>query len=88
MAEVVTNKPKKPAAAAASRLPDVREATPEELIDIVDWQARRYLGIGGDEFLRRWFGGYYAADVDQPGVIDCGMLAPIVEDYWRKRQHA
>ena len=47
---------------------------------IFDRQARRYLGISGAEFLRRWEAGEYAADPDQPGVMDLVMLLPLVRD--------
>lgn len=59
------------------------DATPADLLESLEWDTRRLLGISADEFLSRWFGGYYAADPDQPGVILCAMLAPFVEEYWR-----
>ena len=67
----------------APELPEVREATPDELMEILDRRARMGLGISGDEFLHRWFGGQYAGDVDRPGVIECAMLVPFIEDYWQ-----
>ncbi len=38
----------------------VREATPGEGRTMLDNQARRQLGISGDEFLNRWDDGEYA----------------------------
>jgi hypothetical protein len=56
----------------------VREATPEEGRVLLDRRARRYLGISGDEFVRRWESGYYAADPDAPGVMLVAALLPFV----------
>ena len=46
---------------------------------MLDRRARRYLGIGGAEFLRRWQDGYYASDLDGPGVQEVAALLPFVE---------
>ena len=42
-------------------------------------QARRYLGISGDEFVRRWEAGEYAGTADSPGVMDLALLLPLVD---------
>ena len=65
---------------AASAPPPVREVGPEEVLVLLDRRARRYLGISGQEFLRRWRAGDYAGDPDRPGVIDLAMLVPFVPD--------
>lgn len=63
---------------AAADVPPVREATLEEGMVMLDRRARRRLGVSGAEFLRRWEAGEYAANPDQPGVIDVTMLLPFV----------
>jgi hypothetical protein len=57
-----------------------REVSREEGLRMIDRQARRYLGISGAEFLRRWTRGDYAADPDQLGVIDVAMLLPFARE--------
>jgi hypothetical protein len=86
--KTLTHRRKTRAAAAAdeTELAPIPVATPEELMETLDWRARWFLGISGEEFLSRWFGGYYDADPDQPGVIACAFVAPYVEEYWRARQ--
>ncbi|MGH2354097.1 MAG: hypothetical protein ACRDJN_21025 [Chloroflexota bacterium] len=61
---------------AAPAHPPIREIGPEEVLVLLDRRARRYLGMSGEEFLRRWRAGEYASDPDQPGVIDLAMLVP------------
>ena len=61
-------------------LPPVRRATPEEGMAMLERQAQRNLGIGAEEFLRRWYGGFYAGDADQPGVASVAMLLSFVQD--------
>lgn len=46
-----------------------------------DAQARHWLGISGEEFLRRWDAGDYQDtfdDEDHPGVLMMAMLIPWV----------
>jgi hypothetical protein len=88
MPRTLTHRRKARAAAAAdeTELAPIPVATPEELMETLDWRAHRFLGISGEEFLRRWFGGHYDADPDQPGVIECAFIAPYVEEYWRGSQ--
>jgi hypothetical protein len=57
-----------------------REVSRDEGLQMIDRQARRYLGISGAEFLRRWTRGDYAADPDQPGVMDVAMLLPFAHE--------
>ncbi|MGH2353040.1 MAG: hypothetical protein ACRDJN_15630 [Chloroflexota bacterium] len=81
MAQVLTKKQ----ATAPAPPSAVRDVAPEELMEMLDADAQQFLGISGETFLERWFGGHYAADPDQPGVVECAMLAPFVEDHWRQR---
>lgn len=83
MAQTLTKTPKKHATAAAPDVPAVRDATPEDEWRALDWQAQRYLGISGVEFLRRWLAGEWAADPDQPGVLECAACVPLAERYAR-----
>ena len=52
----------------------VRELDHEAGRELLDEQARKYLGIGGQEFLRRWDAGEIDADED-PDVMRVAMLA-------------
>lgn len=54
--------------------PPVREASAEEGAAMLDRRARCYLGISGEEFLRRWTCGDYAADPDAPGVMEVAAM--------------
>ena len=65
---------------AAPVPPPIRDVSPEEVVSILDRRAQRYLGISGQEFLRRWRSGYYAADPDQSGVLDVAMLVPFIPE--------
>ncbi|MGH2354967.1 MAG: hypothetical protein ACRDI2_24550 [Chloroflexota bacterium] len=66
---------------AAPSFPPAREATPEDGLAMLDRRARRYLGISGEEFLRRWRAGDYAADPDQTGVMEVATLLPFVQGH-------
>jgi len=57
----------------------VREATLEEGAALLDRRARRYLGISGSEFVRRWESGYYAAEPDAPGVQNVVAVLPFAQ---------
>lgn len=69
--------------------PPVRKVTLKEGMAMLERQAQRYLGIGAEEFLRRWYGGFYDAAADQPGVTNVAMLlsfvqgSPLVGDHRR-----
>lgn len=63
----------------ADAFPPVLETLPEEGMVILHRQAMRYLGISGEEFLCRWNAGEYAADPDQPGLMEVVMLLPLVQ---------
>lgn len=58
---------------------EVRKSKPHELSReegrrIVDRQAREYLGMSGDEFMRKWDAGYFAADPDRRDVMHVATL--------------
>ena len=58
---------------------DQRETTARFISDdearvLFDEVAQRYLGISGEEFLRRWKHGDYAGDPDRPEVMRVAML--------------
>lgn len=53
--------------------------TPEEGWATFDRQARKILGISGEEFLRRWAAGEYREVADAPGhraIMRLALLAP------------
>lgn len=52
--------------------------TPDEGRDFFDVQARRLLGISGDEFLRRWDAGEYDELVDDPQHPEILRLAVLI----------
>ncbi len=58
----------------------VRWLSPEESRQFFDEQARKALGISGEEFLRRWDAGEYDAifdDPDHPEIVELAMLLPL-----------
>jgi hypothetical protein len=61
---------------------EVRELSREEGRRLFDRQARRYLGISGEEFLEKWDAGNYGDPDDRtknpPGVMQLAMLLPFV----------
>jgi hypothetical protein len=61
---------------------EVRELSREEGRRLFDRQARRYLGISGEEFLEKWDAGDYGDPDDRtknpPGVMQLAMLLPFV----------
>jgi hypothetical protein len=52
---------------------EIRELDLEAGRELVDEQARKYLGISGEEFARRWEAGEIDAD-DDPDVMRVAML--------------
>jgi hypothetical protein len=59
-------------------LPPVRVLTHEEAIAHFDEQARHWLGMSGEEFLRRWDAGDYAGrEDDNVAIRIMAMLIPI-----------
>lgn len=59
---------------AEARKPKPRELSREEGRAIVDQQARERLGMSGDEFMRKWDAGYFAADPDRRDVMHVATL--------------
>lgn len=56
----------------------VRELTRKESRRLFDRQARRVLGISGEEFVRKWERGEFR-DPDRPDVARVVMLLPFAE---------
>ena len=60
------------------------DVTPVRLLDeeegqvLFDAEARRLLGISGEEFLRRLDCGYYRSNSDTPEVVELTMMLPFV----------
>lgn len=46
---------------------------------LLDRQARRYLDMSGDEFVRAWRAGEFDDDPDQPEIMRVAMLIPFAE---------
>lgn len=64
---------------AATKLPRLRWVHGSAGREMLDQQARRLLGISGDEFLRRWKAGEYAdqlEDLDHPEIRRLARLIP------------
>jgi hypothetical protein len=59
----------------AETLPGVAYISREEGVRLLDERARAYLGISGEEFVRR----YYAGEIDDPDRSDVIMLAMMIE---------
>jgi len=60
----------------------MRAVTPDEGRAIFDHQARRLLGISGEDFLRRWDAGEYREIADTPGnlhLMYLALLAPFAQ---------
>ena len=55
----------------------VRIIDQEEGIEILDEAAKKYLGISGDEFLKRWDAGEYVGKADTPEIMRVASLIPI-----------
>lgn len=60
--------------------PGIQWITPEEGRALFDNEARRLLGISGEEFLRRWDAGEYreiADTSDHLHIMDLAFLIPL-----------
>lgn len=61
---------------------NVRELSREEGWELFDRQARRYLDMSGEEFLKKWDAGEFGDPDDRtknpPGVMKMAMLLPFV----------
>ena len=68
------------AATEAPSIPGVRFVTPEEGRAILDEEARRVMGMSGEEFIRRWEAGEYKDIADTSGhlhILHLAMLIPL-----------
>lgn len=54
----------------------VQTLSPEEGRALLDKQARRYLNLSGEEFIRKWEAGEFEADADRPEIMRLVMLLP------------
>ncbi len=64
---------------ADERLPPVVELTREEARALFDARAREWMGMSGEEFLRRYDAGEFDEifdDPDHPEVLDLVMMRP------------
>lgn len=52
--------------------------TPEEGRRLFDQAARKWMGISGEEFIRRWEAGEYWEIADQPGNFHIGDLIMMI----------
>jgi hypothetical protein len=59
-------------------IPGIHFATPEEGRALFDFQARKLLGISGDEFLQRWDRGEYRPVPDTPDGWKVGHLVMLI----------
>jgi hypothetical protein len=57
----------------------VRELTREEGLALLDREARRYLQISAEEFIRAWEAGEFDEDPDRPDVMYVAMLLPFAQ---------
>jgi hypothetical protein len=62
--------------AVAARLGAEGTMSAEEARELLDRQARRHLGMSGEEFVAAWFAGHFADDPDRPEVMRVAMLLP------------
>jgi hypothetical protein len=60
-------------------LPPIVELSEEEGRALFDQQARKYMGMSGDEFLRKWDAGEIE-DPDRSEVLTVAFLIPFVRN--------
>jgi hypothetical protein len=58
-------------------LPDIRDVSADEAGEIFDRQARKYLGMTGEEFLRKWDAGEIH-DPDQAHIVRQVLMIPLL----------
>jgi hypothetical protein len=61
-------------------LPPIVELSEDEGRALFERQARKYLGMSGDEFLRKWDAGEID-DPDRSEVLTVVFLIPLVRDF-------
>lgn len=57
----------------------IRELTREEGLALLDREARRYLQMSAEEFIRAWEAGEFDDDPDRPNVMYLAMLLPFAQ---------
>ena len=55
------------------------DLTEEEAYALFDREARRYLGMSGQEFIAAWESGKFDKNPDQSDVMYVAMLLPLVQ---------
>jgi len=55
-----------------------RELILEEYRELLDTQARRYLGLWGEEFIKKWESGFWDDNPDGPEIMHVSLLIPFV----------
>ena len=58
----------------------IKELSLEEGRKLLDKQARRYLNMSGDDFIKKWEAGEFDDNPDRPEVMEVAMLLPFVCD--------
>jgi hypothetical protein len=55
---------------------EIHELTADQGRELLDRQARRYLGMSGAEFIAAWEAGKFNGRADSPAVVRVAMLLP------------
>ena len=58
---------------------NVKELTLEQGRALLDKQARKYLYLSGDEFIKKWDAGGFAENPDRPEIMRLVMLIPFAK---------
>ena len=61
----------------AEHLLKTRELNLEEGRPLLDWLARRQLGMSGEAFMRAWDAGEFDEQAEGPEVVHIAMLLPL-----------
>ena len=61
-----------------SLLPPIREVSPEEGWELLDRQARKRLGMSGEEFVRKWEADEFE-DSDQSDILLIAFMIPLTK---------
>lgn len=64
----------RPTAISDSELPEVIDLTPEEAEELLDREAREFLGMSGEEFRRKWKSGDFADGYEDRDVQRVSFL--------------
>jgi hypothetical protein len=59
------------------KLPEIIGLSDEEARALFDRQARKYLGMSGEEFLRKWDAGEFD-DPDQTNIVRVVLMIPLM----------